>query len=267
MFDYSRAIFDKTKKDLDIALTIYRFGIQILYISYLIYLLFTPNKIWYLHLALLAISTAFFVFDIVTTKAIKAIKAEKVSRFAKRAKSERLARAKKRRSDIKKIKFYTSHFIKIFVLASAFYPIIVAPTTVHPLSIMCTTVMVLLWILQIIFEILKLVLEGRGELFMEALHADVEFITKPVGFVKDTFNKLRGKEVEEKPEPTKERKYLDGLVQSIKDEKAAKKAEEKSQKSEKLSSWLDSHLSKITAKRGAKEADETETSEDNSNLD
>ena len=252
MFDYSRAIFDKTKKDLETALAVYQFGTQILYISYLIYLLLTPNLIWYLHIPLLAISIAFFVFDIITSKSIRAIKSEKVTFRNKRLISKRLANAKKHRSNIKKIKFYASHFIKLFVLAYSFYPIIVAPTTVHPLSIMCTTVMVLLWILQIVFEVLKLVLEGRGELFMEALHADVEFVTKPVDFVKGAFNKIRGKEVEEKPEPTKERKYLDGLVQSIKDEKAAKKAEEKASKNEKLSSWLDSHISKLTSKRGAK---------------
>ena len=102
---------------------------------------------------------------------------------------------------------------------------------------------------------------------MEALHADVAFVTKPVGFVKDAFNKIRGKEVEEKPEPTKERKYLDDLVQNIKDEKAAKKAEEKAAKSEKLSSWLDSHLSKLSSKRTQKANSDDETSADDANTD
>ena len=138
------------------------------------------------------------------------------------------------------------------MLASAFYPIIVAPETVHPLSIMCTTVMVLLWVLRVVLEVIKIVLTGRTELFMEALSADVEFVTKPVNAVKDTFKKLMGKEVEEKSEPSKDRHYLDGLVKNAKDEKSAKKAEEKAAKGEKLSAWLDTHLSKLTAKRSAR---------------
>ncbi len=256
MLDYTRAIFDKTKKDLEISLTVFQFGTQIIYIAYLIYLLFIPNKIWYLHLSLLLISAAFLVFDIITANGIRAIRGEKISIFGKRRHNEKLSRAKKRRSNIRRIKFYTSHVIKLFVLASTFYPIIVAPDTVHPLSVMCTTVMVLLWIIQIIFEVLRTVLEGRGELFMEALRADVEFVTKPVSAVKNTFKKIIGQEVEDTPSPTKERVYLDGLVERNREAKSAEKASAKAERSEKISSWLDDHISKLSFKRKAK--DETD---------
>lgn len=256
MLDYTLAVFNKTKRELETALTAYQFGTQIIYIAYLLYLMIVPNNIWYLHLSLLIVSGAFLAFDIVTTKEIKSIRSEKISLLGKRRHNARLAQAKKHRSNVKRIKFYTSHFIKLFVLASAFYPIIVSPDTVHPLSIMATTVMVLLWILQIIFEVLKLVLEGRGELFIEALHADVEFVTKPVNAVKDTFKRILGKEVEEAPEPTKERVYLDKLVSGIREEKSAKKAEAKEARSEKLASWADKHLSKIAIKRVSKSAED-----------
>ena len=248
MLDYSRALLSKTQKDLEKALTIFQLGTQILYIAYLFYLLFTPNDIWYLHLSLLIVSVAFFVFDIVSRNGIKSIKSSRFSFAKKLHYKQKLARAKKQRNNVRKIKFYTAHVIKLFVLTSMFYPIVVAPETVHPLSIMCTTVMVLLWFLQIIFEVLRFVLEGRGELFMEALHADVEFVTKPVSAVKDTFNKILGKDVEEKPEPTKARLYLDDLVQSTKEEKSEKKAEAKASKTEKFSSWLDKHFSKSNSK-------------------
>ena len=249
MFDYTRAIYEKTKKDLESALTVFQFGTQILYISYLTYLILTPNSIWYLHASLLAISVAFLVFDLITTNGIKAIREQRIHIFGKRMRNKRLAHAKKQRKGVKKIKFYTSHVIKLFVLSSTFYPIIVAPSTVHPLSIMCTTVMVLLWILQIVLEVLKLVLEGRGELFMEALNADIEFVTKPVNTVKNTFKKIIGQETEESPAPTKDRIYLDKLVKAAKDEKTAKKAEAKAARNEKLSAWLDTKLSKFTSKQ------------------
>lgn len=253
MLDYTRAIINKTVKDVETAFTVFHFGTQILYIAYLAYLIFTKNKIWYLHLALLLISAAFLAYDIIATKNITELKKEKISIFKKRKHKARISQAKQQKARIQKIKFYLSHSIKLFVLASAFYPIIVMPDTVHPLSIMCTTVMVLLWILLVVFEVLKIMLEGRVDLFTEALQADVEFVTKPLSLVKDTFKKIMRKEVEEKPEPTQDRLYLDKLVASARDEKSAKKAEAKATKSEKLSSWLDGHLSKLTAKRAANE--------------
>lgn len=263
MLDYTRAIISKTAKDVETAFTVFHFGTQILYIAYLAYLIFTPNKIWYLHLALLLISAAFLAYDIIATKNITALKREKLSIFKKKTHKARISQAKQQKAKIQKMKFYLSHSIKLFVLASAFYPIIVMPDTVHPLSIMCTTVMVLLWILLVVFEVLKIMLEGRLELFTEALQADVEFVTKPVSAVKDTFKKIMGKEVEEKPAPTQDRLYLDKLVASARDEKSAKKAEAKATRSEKLSSWLDTHLTKLTSKRTAKDetTEATETQE------
>lgn len=244
MLDYTRAVFEKTRKELNTALTIFQFGTQTVYIAYLIYLLIVPNRIWYLHLSLLVISLAFFVFDIFTTRNIRAIKNEKFSFFGKRAHNEKLASAKRSRKNVAKIKFYVSHVIKIFVLASAFYPIIVSPDSVHPLSIMCTTAMVLLWIIQIVFEVLKLILEGRGELFMEALKADVEFVSKPVNAVKNTFNKIMGRDVTPEEEPTKDRVYLDRLVEKNKSEKIAEKQTARDNRKEKISAWLDKRFHK-----------------------
>lgn len=247
MFDYTRTLFNKTLKDVTTAFSIFHFGTQIIYIAYLGYLLLMPNNIWYLHLALLAISITFFVYDIVSSRGILAIKNEKPNRAGKRLHSRRLKLARQKKATVTKIKFYVSHSIKLFVLASALYPIIVAPDTVHPLSIMCTTVMVLLWILLVLFEIAKIMLEGRKDLFLEAMQADIEFVTKPVNAVKKFF----GKDVEERAEPTKERAYLDGLVKVVRDERVQKKAEEKLAKKEKRSAWLNSHLPKRRHKKNA----------------
>ena len=167
MLDYTRVLLNKTVKDVSNAVSIFHFGMQIVYIAYLTYLLFTPNKIWYLHLSLLAISIAFFIYDVISSKTIIAIKKEKPKRSGKKLHKQRLLNAKQNKAQITKIKFYSAHVIKLFVLASAFYPIIVAPDTVHPLSIMCTTVMVLLWILLVMLEVVKIMFEARKDMFME----------------------------------------------------------------------------------------------------
>lgn len=234
MLDYTRAILRKTKKDLDVALTFFQFSTQILYIIYLICILFTRSPIWYLHLTLLVISVAFLVFDIVTRNGIKSLKELGIPLFRTNEHKKRLQRTKKKRSNIRRIKFYSSHTLKLMVLASSLYPIIVSPYDVHPIHIICTTVMLLLWIMQIALEILRMIFEGRLELFYEAIHADVEFITKPVNSVKNAFKRFVGKEVEEPTAPTKERLFLDELVAQRKEEKreekAAKKAEKKAEK-------------------------------------
>lgn len=230
MLDYTRAIFNKTKKDLDAVLTVFQFGTQILYIIYLICILFTRSPIWYLYLTLLVISVAFLVFDTVTRSGIKSLKELGIPLFRTNEHKKRLQRTKKKRSNIRRIKFYSSHTLKLMVLASSLYPIIVSPYDVHPIHIICTTVMLLVWIMQIVLEILRLLFEGRLELFYEAMHADVEFITKPVNSVKNAFKKFAGKEVEEPLAPTKERLFLDELVAQRKEEKKEEKAAKKEAK-------------------------------------
>lgn len=259
MLDYTRALLNKTVKDVTVAVTTFHFGMQAVYIAYLVYLLCAPNKIWYLHLPLLAISITFLIYDIISSKNILAIKKERPARSGKKLHKQRLSIAKQNKAVVTKIKFYSSHVIKLFVLASAFYPIIVAPDTVHPLSIMCTTVMVLLWILLVILEVAKIMLEARKDMFMEALQADFETVTKPITNLKDTINKVMRKEVEEKPEPSKNRVRLDELVQVYREEKAERKAEAKAKRNEKLSAWLDSHLTKLTFKKNTKPANEEDT--------
>lgn len=256
MLDYTKAIFSKTKKDLDTSLTFFQLGTQILYITYLVCMLFTQSPIWYLYLSLLIVSIAFFVFDVITRKGIKSLKELGIPFLRSNANKKKLQSAKKKRNNVRRIKFFTSHALKLLVLATSLYPIIVSPYEVHPIHIICTTVMVLLWIMQIVLEIMRMIFEGRLELFYEAMHADMEFITKPVNSVKNVFKKIVGKEVEEPMAPTKARVYLDGLVEERKAEKAAAKAaakattndeddsetvEPKSRK-ERLSEWLESHV-------------------------
>lgn len=230
MLDYTRAILHKTKKDLDVALTFFQFSTQILYIIYLICILFTKSPIWYLHLTLLVISVAFLVFDIVTRNGIKSLKELGIPLFRTNEHKKRLQRTKKKRSNIRRIKFYSSHTLKLMVLASSLYPIIVSPYDVHPIHIICTTVMLLIWIMQIIFEMLRLLFEGRLELFYEAVHADVEFISKPVTSVKNAFKRFVGKDVEEPLAPTKGRLFLDELVAQRKEKKKEDKAAKKKAK-------------------------------------
>lgn len=256
MLDYTRAIFSKTKKDLDIALVSFRLGTQILYIAYLIYMLFTQSPIWYLYLTLLIISAAFLAFDIVTANGIKSLKELGIPFFGSNERKERLQRARKKRSNIRKIKFYASHILKLLVLASSLYPIISSPYSVHPIHIISVTVMSFLWIMQIVLEILRLVIEERFDLFVEAVNADLEVVTKPVNTVKNAFKRMIGKDVDEPVAPTKERVYLDRLVEEKRAERAQEKSDARDERKEKISDWLSDRISSLRGK--AKDADSEE---------
>ena len=244
MLDYTRSILDKTKKDFEITLTLFQFGTQIAYILYLIYVLFTHSSIWYLYLALLVVSVIFFIFDVSSKRDVISLKEMTVRFWHRKKHKEALSHAKKKRKTIKQLKFYISHGLKMLVLASSLYPIITSPYSVHPINIIFTTIMALLWIVQIVLEAMKVMVNARMDMFSEALHADIELVTKPINAIKNKFKQLTGKEIEE-AEPSKHRAKLDEIVEEWREEKAAKKAEERAKRKEKLSDWLDSHLSKF----------------------
>ncbi|MBR2971884.1 MAG: hypothetical protein IKC61_03020 [Clostridia bacterium] len=96
--------------------------------------------------------------------------------------------------------------------------------------------------IQILLEAVRLILNSRLDLFAEALRADFEFVTKPVDSVKNTFRKFMGKDVKDEREPTKERTYLDSVVEKFRAKKAEEKNEKKAEHGERLSDWLDSYV-------------------------
>lgn len=224
MLKHTRKLLNQTINDFNILRAFFSYTTQIIYIIYLTYLLITPNEIWYIHLALLLISIPFLVYDIISNDNINRLKKEK-PRFwriiKKRKYKKALSDAKKSKNIIKKIKSYTSHTLKLIVLAVSFYPIIVSPNSVHPLSIICTSIMAIVWLLHIVVEVLTLIIQKRIEMFKEALSADMEFITKPVSTVKSTFKRIIGKESEEESDPTENRDssitdWLDARISGFK---------------------------------------------------
>ena len=150
--------------------------------------------------------------------------------------------SKKRHRIIRRIKFCITHSLKLLVIAASVYTIIADPYSVHPISIIFTTVMVLMWMIQILLEAVRLILNSRLDLFAEALRADFEFVTKPVDSVKNTFRKFMGKDVKDEREPTNERTYLDSVVEKFRAKKAEEKNEKKADHGERLSDWLDSYV-------------------------
>ncbi len=238
MFDYTKAVFNKTMSELKLFERIWTISTLGVYIAYLIYAISAGSGFLVANIVLLVLSALYFAFYLVMIiKGLELLKAKR-----------RLA---------KKSYKYSKYVINSITLFSALYSIWLSPYDVHPFKLLITVFMAIMLVVQLALEVSVTIVEKRFNMFIEAFYADIEFVTKPVNTVKNVFKKITGQEVESEKERSKDRVYLDELVEQNRDAKSAKKAAAKAERSEKISSWLDSQISKISIKRKSKEDQET----------
>ncbi len=112
--------------------------------------------------------------------------------------------------------------VRAFTLGSMLYGIYTATTNVSAMSTIIATLMIILWVFQILLEIVVEIVENKIDLFDKAIRQDVEDIKKsvlkPVKAVSDTFRKLTGREVEPEPEKHRHILKLDKRIQERKEE-------------------------------------------------
>lgn len=234
MFDYTKAIFYKTLADLKLFAKIWTISTLGVYIAYLIYAIAAGSGNLVANIILLTLTSVYFTFYLVMI-----------------IKRSELLKAK--RKIVKKTYKYSKYVINAVTLTTALYSIWLYPDNVHPFKLLITVFMMIMLVVQLALEVSVIIVEKRFNMFMEAFHADIEVVTKPVNTVKNVFKKITGQEVEPEKERSKDRIYLDNLVEQGRDAEATKKAQAKAERSEQISSWLDNHLSKISFKRKKKE--------------
>jgi hypothetical protein len=237
MFDYTKAIFNKTLADLKLFARIWTISTLGVYIAYLIYAIAADSGNLTANIILLALTSIYFTFYLMMI-----IKGSEI--------------LKSRRKIVKKSYKYSKYIINSITLSTALYSIWLYPDNVHPFKLLITVFMMIMLVVQLALEVSVVIVEKRFGMFMEAFHADIEVVTKPVNTVKNVFKKITGQEVEPEKERSKDRIYLDKLVEQARDAEATKKAQTKAERSEKISSWLDNHLSKISFKRKKEEITE-----------
>ena len=143
-------------------------------------------------------------------------------------------RSKLFRKTGKKIFNRTKILLKAFSLASTVYGIYIASANVSPLTMILVIFSAIMLMLSIVVEILVYIVESRKNLFMEALHKDFEFVTKPAQTVKNVFNKITGKETDHTEEPPKStvkiQSKLDNVLLDFKAKVFRKKQQKRLQK-------------------------------------
>ena len=92
--------------------------------------------------------------------------------------------------------------------------------------------MIILWVFQILLEIVVEIVESKIDLFDKAIRQDVEDIKssvlKPVKAVTDTFKRLTGRAVEPEPEKHKKILKLDKRMQERKEDGSEEKPKRRS---------------------------------------
>ena len=237
MFDYTKAIFYKTLADLKLFAKIWTISTLGVYITYLIYAIATGSGSLVANIILLTLTSIYFAFYLMMI-----------------IKGSELLKARKK--IVKKTYKYSKYVINAVTLSTALYSIWINPYNVHPFKLLVTVFMVIMLVVQLALEVSVIIVEKRFNMFIEAFHADIEVVTKPVNTVKNVFKKIVGQEVEPEKERSKDRVYLDKLVEQGRDAESAKKAAAKAERNEKISSWLDNHISKRPFKRKKEEVTE-----------
>ncbi len=212
MLDYTIVATKKTVEDIKRFSLVFSILTQILYIGYLIYALVCDLGFIWLNIPLLAISSAYLVFYLI----VNGKSGKKIKEARKNAR-------------------HTYKFVKIsaasFNLAVLLYSIWAFPEEVKPISIVFATLMTVVLVLHLATELVCVFAERRMNLFIEALKADLEVVTKPLDSAKNFVRKIRGEEpLVNEDEPTSQRKMLDERVSK----RRAEKRERKHEKKEKL---------------------------------
>lgn len=166
MFDYTRSILDKIVNDIKKTARAFMIFTQAATIAYLIYSLIAPvGKLW-VNIPLLALSVIYFIIYIaLTSEKWDDTKAETTKKRKTLAKARNIfARSKL--------------VVNFFPMVGVVYGLASASTHATPISTILSLLPVLGWVLQFIFEILRMLIDKYKALLGYAVRKDTEGIVK-----------------------------------------------------------------------------------------
>ena len=213
MILHTEVAFNKVKEDFNKLR--YAFGIlsRLLPVLFLIYALFAKTGILCINIALLFVSFADVLFHIIKNRPTN-------------NEQKQLNKA------YNKIFKYSKLFINGIKLGINVYLIYTTSTNFNLLSITLTSLSIISWIVQVLLEIIGAYILDKIDYLKEGIRADIDMIKSPAKKVGDFFKNITGKPVEEVPEPSKKRLFLQEKIEELKTERKEKKLAEKQAKKE-----------------------------------
>lgn len=191
MFKYTKAAIDILINDIRKYCNIFKYGSMIFTVLYFIYAIFSNTGNYIINSVLLGLFLFYIFLDLSTGK--KEVKLLK--RFILKG--------------YKILKFTTKTF-SLFVMVYSIYN---ATTNVSAISIILATLMIIMWVLQLLFEIVIQLFNDKKDLIVAGWNKDIENLKRPVTNVTNFIKKVKGEEViEDKTSNTKEIKILEKKI-------------------------------------------------------
>ena len=210
-FIYTRAATMKVYDDLKKFIYGFSISMQALYIGYLVYALVVGAGILWINAVLGTLSLAYLMFMIVNHNTQEKLPKDTVSAVGKAYRWSKIC-------------------AKAFTLGVTLYGIHMATTTVTTATVIFAALTTILWILSVMFELIKFVFERYYELIESAISKDVYQFKKIINFIP-------GKKAEEPKISESVDKKLndlgDKLKVKIEAEKLVKKEEKKAKRKDK----------------------------------
>jgi hypothetical protein len=126
---------------------------QVTMIGYLSYNLITSSGLWYINLSLLILTLAYLAFTIVVQ--VKEVKKGTQKTFTR-------------------VIQWARRILKLFPIGVAFYSLSLATSNLTPVALISPIIITVMWLLDIIINVLYLVIEARASLIMDSLAEDFE---------------------------------------------------------------------------------------------
>ena len=214
MFKYTKAVANDTLQEIKKFLRIFSLVTSLIYIGYLIYAIISKTGNHYANAILFLISVAFFIFSLVADckKEKRILKARRITR---------------------RFVVLSKLLIKAYTLGIAVYAIVLSSGETSALSIVLTVLMIVIWIIQVLAELIVYYIEKKIDIFVAAFSMDKEVVDKPVRAVENFVKRVTGHE-------KTEYEYVGGKmrdkIEKITDEYDERVKEEKKEK--RRNSWV-----------------------------
>jgi hypothetical protein len=126
---------------------------QVTMLGYLSYNLITSSGLWYINLALLLLTLAYFSFTIVVQ--VKEVK-------------------KDTQQTVTRVVQWTRRILKLFPISVALYSLFLASSNLTPVALISPIIITVAWLLDVLINLVYLIIEARATLLLDCLAEDFE---------------------------------------------------------------------------------------------
>lgn len=206
MLKYTIAACSRIVKDLKILAHTVTIIMQSVMIVYLTFAAIVGNGSRAINITLASLTAANLVFYLIT--------------YGRNDK-----KSKKVRGAVSRVYVWAKLSLNAISLASVIYSIYASAAYETGLTVVVAPIMIVLWVAQVLFQIIKAYVENRAALFTDGLRMDFEFVMKPVNKAKNIIHDFFGEEREEHKSASEKNKRI---LTAEAEEGAAAKREKRS---------------------------------------